>query len=75
MVHPAFLHLLVRDVDAIFLHHQEIEVFHIGVIVGEGTVHGGHLGHGLVKYEGTFAGFIDKLVFVFQSIDIAYHLA
>ena len=57
------------------LHHQKIEVFHIGVIVGESTVHGGHLGHGLVEDEGTFAGFIDKLVLVFKSIDITYHLA
>ena len=75
VVHPAFLHLRIGRVGAIFLHHHQIEIFHIGVVVGEGAIDGRHLAHGLVPDEGSFARFFHELVFVFQAVYIADHLA
>ena len=67
--------MCVSGVHAVLLHHQEIEVLHVRVVVGEGAVYGGHLADGLVEDEGALAGLVYELVFVFKSVDVAHHLA
>ena len=75
VIHPAFADLRVGGVDAIFLHHHEIEILDIGVVVGESPVDGFHLAHRLVEHEGALARLVHELVLIFKSVDVAHHLA
>ena len=75
VVHPFFLDLSVGRIHAILFHHHQIDIFDIGVVIGESAVDGRHLAHGLVEHEGTLAGFVHELVLVFETIYVADHLA
>ena len=74
MVHPTLANLGVGRMDTIFLHHQKIEVLHIRIIIGEGSVHGGHLAYSLVEHERRFTRLFNEFVLILESVDIAHHL-
>ena len=75
VVHPFLFHLGVGWIRPVLLHHHQVEVFYIGVVIGKSSVHRRHFADGLVEYERAFAGFVHELVLVFKAIDISYHLS
>ena len=75
VIHPAVADHLVSGIDALVFHHEQIDVLDVGIVIRKCAVHGLHLADGLVEDEGTFAGFVNELVFVLQAVDIADQLA
>ena len=74
VIHPTLFHLRIGGIHAVFLHHHEIEILDIGIVVGESAVNGSHLADCLVEHEGAFAGLVHELVLVLEAVDIAHHL-
>ena len=75
MVHPTFAHLGVGRAHSVLLHHYQVHILHIGIVIGESPVHCRHFAHSLVPDKRPFPGFFYEFVFIFESVDIADHLS
>ena len=77
MIHPPLAHLSVGRFDAIFLHQRQVDVLHVGIVVGKGSVVFLEFVNILGVPEGeTRLGrrLVDEFVFKRKAVDIAYHL-
>ena len=74
MVHPALPDLGIGRMDSVLLHHKEVEILHIRVVVGEGSVHCCHLPDCLVEHERRFTRLLNEFVFILESVDVSDHL-
>ena len=76
MVHPPLAHLLIRRFHAVFLHHGQVNVFDIGIVIGECPVDFLHVPQSPFERERTVrARFHDEVVLILQTVDIPCHLA
>lgn len=78
VVHPSLAHLGVGGIDAVFFHQREVDVLHVGVVVGEGSVIFLKFVDvlGVAEREARFGcRLVNKFVLERESVDVADHLA
>ena len=77
MIHPPVAHLSVGRFDAVFLHQRQVDVFHVGIVVGKSSVVFLEFVNILGVPEGEtrlWCRLVDEFVFKRKTVDIAYHL-